>query len=204
MLTNITLFWFLANVLFPTSSYNNSNITRKYKVEISGIDVGHIIATKKTLPNGQKSYAVLSDVKVNFVVYKLHLNYDVKSTFDQNGLVSSKVLVKSNTNNYYTHTNKIPNGYSIDSFRDDTKEKKQLDQTIQHSSSSLYFEEPTQKTAKVYAEYLADFISLSKLKEGEYKGILDKNEEKYYYKEGILVKMTKKSNMKSYTVTLIQ
>ncbi len=193
---------FLIGLLSPNAPLAEES--RRYNVEVSGFNVGEIVAKKIHLPNGQINYKLITNVKVNLLLYKLDLNYDVHTVFDQKGMVSSYVKIKSNDDNYFTTTQKkTGNLYWIDSKQEKITFTKNLDQLISCTSSSMYFEEPKNQS-HIYAEYFGDFISLSKNPDGSYKGIYDNKEEKYIYKNNILMKMVKKNNLKTMIITLIE
>jgi hypothetical protein len=78
--------------------------TKRYAIEVAGIKVGEMHATKRTLGKGLVKYHVKSDVKVNLLVYTLKIKYEVISQFDKNGLVYSEAKVNSNKGDFFTTT----------------------------------------------------------------------------------------------------
>ncbi|MFC3809729.1 DUF6134 family protein [Lacihabitans lacunae] len=172
-----------------------------YNIEIAGIKVGTAKAKSSLGANGEHIYHLVSNVDIDFIIFKLRLNYDVKSVFDKKYMQSSNVLAKSNKGTFYTKTHQSGQGYKIDSEQKDGKVNKYLDGLAESSSSSLYFHEPI-GIHQVYAEYYGDFIKIKRIREGVYEGELGKNKDVYYYQNHKLVKVVKKNPIKDFVFIL--
>ncbi len=183
-------------IFLPFSSLlvfsQGSSILRNYRVEVAGIKVGEIIASKTINLVGETQYTVKSNIKVNLLLYHAKLNYDVKSNFTNKGMISSNADVFSKKGHFYTRTTKTDQGFSINSKQEKQHFKKNLNGQILYSFSSLFFNEPIQSNL-AYAEYYGDFIQIKKIRNGEYSGILDKNKDRYFYQNGDLIKVIKKN-----------
>ncbi len=164
---------------------------REYAVKVLGIRVGTIMATK-TAEGKNFTYGLSSEVNVNFLVYRLTVDYKVRSSLDSNGLHSSKVSVISNRGNYITETLKTEEGFLATCQRPENEIKKEIKEEVLATFASTFFNEPVALN-QIYAEFYADFILIEKLGNGKYRGVLDKNEDEYYYENGLLVKIIKKN-----------
>ena len=158
-----------------------------------GIRVGTIYATK-SISDGKTSYELSSNVDVNFLIYKLKVDYHVLSELSKGELLSSVVKVESNRGNYLTDTQKAKNGYGVESIQHEKSVNKKIHEVISSTFASLYFNEP-KSGDKVYAEYYADFIHITKPSKEYYKGVLQDNIDEYYYEGGELVKLVKKNKI---------
>lgn len=177
-------------VFFSLSAFSQ---TREYAVKVVGLRVGTIYATKTKLGDST-SYELKSKVDVNFLVYKLKVDYHVRSVLSENQLVSSLVKVESNKGNFLTDTQKAKEGYQVRSVQHEDKVNKKINQEINSTFASIYFNEPKAKD-KVYAEYYADFIKITKPSPEYYKGVLNDNVDEYYYENGELMKIVKKNKI---------
>jgi hypothetical protein len=166
--------------------------TRTYAVKVIGLKVGEIHVTKSQKLDST-IYNLTSKVDVNFLVYRLKVDYRVKSVYLNDRFERSEVKVVSNRGNYFTKTERVGNGYRVFSHQ---LEKKKINKTIELPIEStfahLFFNEPG-KLNNIYAEFYADFIELKDLKPNAYLGELDKNFDEYHFENGLLVKMVKKN-----------
>ncbi|AWV99269.1 hypothetical protein DJ013_14285 [Arcticibacterium luteifluviistationis] len=174
-------------------SINSFAQTREYAVKVVGLRVGTIYATKTNLGDSV-SYELKSKVDVNFLVYKLKVDYHVHSILSGGKLKRSLVSVESNRGNFLTDTKKSKEGYDVKSVQHEDKVNKKIKGEINSTFASIYFNEPKAKD-KVYAEYYADFINITKPSPEYYKGVLNDNVDEYYYKNGELIKLVKKNKI---------
>lgn len=178
---------------FVFCSINSFAQTREYAVKVVGLRVGTIYATK-SVSGDSTSYELKSKVDVNFLVYKLKVDYHVRSILSMGKLVNSLVKVESNKGNFLTDTKKAKSGYQVHSVQHEEKVNKKIDQEIRRTFASIYFNEPKEND-KVYAEYYADFINITKPSPEYYKGVLNDNVDEYYYENGELIKIVKKNKI---------
>ncbi len=175
---------------------------KKYAIEVAGIKVGEMHATKQTLSNGVVKYHVKSDVKLNLLVYTLKVKYEVTSQFDKNGLDYSEAKVNSNKGYFFTTTS-LKNGiYEVKSKQEKKEFEKTINSDITWSSSRLFFDEPA-NNQKFYAEYFALFNNVKKNKDGTFTCQIENNIDKYVYESGKLIKVIKKNPIKNIELRLI-
>ncbi|MCP9764570.1 DUF6134 family protein [Lacihabitans soyangensis] len=195
---------FLLGALIISSSVYCQNTTeiKKYAIEVAGIKVGEMHATKQSLGKGLVKYHVKSDVKVNLLVYTLKIKYEVISQFDKNGLVYSEAKVNSNKGDFFT-TTLLKNGiYEVKSKQEKKEFEKTISSDITWSSSRLFFDEPT-NNQKFYAEYYALFNNVKKNKDGTFTCQIENNIDKYVYENQKLVRVIKKNPIKNIELRFI-
>ena len=175
---------------------------KKYAIEMAGIKVGEMHATKHQVSKDVVNYKVKSDVKVNLLVFTLKIKYEVNSQFDKNGLVFSEAKVNSNKGNFYTTTTFKNGHYEVKSKQEKKEFEKMLTSYITWTSSRLFFDEPSHNQ-KFYAEYYALFNNVKKNKDGTFTCQIENNVDKYVYESGKLIKVIKKNPIKNIELRLI-
>jgi hypothetical protein len=181
---------FLIVFLFFSGFTSASAQTRSYIIKVVGIKAGEIKVTRSVKAD-TTFYTLRSQANANFLVYKLKVDYRVKSMFVNNSFVGSEVRVVSNKGNFFTKTEKQGDSFVVVSEQPDKKVNRKIERKIESSSVYMFFHEPKSEN-KVYAEFYADFIDLKPIKPGVYRGELGKNIDEYYYEKGLMVKTIKK------------
>ncbi|WP_157579260.1 DUF6134 family protein [Spirosoma montaniterrae] len=177
--------------------------TRRYAIEVAGAQVGTLTATRKIQPDGQWFYTLISDVKVNFLIYKLKIYYKVDNLVRQGQLMRSTVETHTNRGDYVSRTEWKGDHYDIvaQQYKHDltTTERALIDYTI----TDLYFTEPTHHK-RAYAEYFGDFSAISRTPKGSYLAARrDGRADEYTYENGQLVKVIKKNPLKNFVIRLL-
>ncbi|WP_255049579.1 DUF6134 family protein [Lacihabitans sp. CS3-21] len=175
---------------------------KKYAIEMAGLKVGEMYATKHQVSKDVVNYKVKSDVKVNLLVFTLKIKYEVNSQFDKNGLVFSEAKVNSNKGYFYTTTTFKNGHYEVKSKQEKKEFEKMLTSYITWTSSRLFFDEPSHNQ-KFYAEYYALFNNVKKNKDGTFTCQIENNIDKYVYESGKLIKVIKKNPIKNIELRLI-
>ncbi|MVM35826.1 hypothetical protein GO755_37770 [Spirosoma sp. HMF4905] len=176
--------------------------THHYAIEIAGIRVGTMTAVRQPQADNQTVYTLISDVKVNLLVYTVKIYYKVINRFEGKKLMFSTVEVHTNRGDYMSKTEWKGDHYDI--LADQYKYKRQATETqnIDFSSSLLYFYEPLGRN-KVYAEYFGDYFTFSKTTAGTYQAALSDRVDDYIYQNGRLVKIVKHNSLKNFIVRLL-
>lgn len=174
---------------------------RQYAIKVVGIKVGELIATKSLSKDSVSEYTLKSLVDVNFLVYHLKVDYSVKSMLKGSSMMYSEVNVESNRGNFNTKTERTIEGYTLKSKQPKKEIEKILKASINHTFSSIHFHEPV-GVSEVYAEFYGDFIQIKPSGSHKYSGVLDDNEDEFYYKNGLLVKAVKKNRITDMVIVL--
>jgi hypothetical protein len=174
--------------------------TRRYGIEVGGIRVGTMTATRQFTGPETATYTLVSDVQVNFLVYKLRIYYKVVNLFRQGQLQLSTVDARTNRGTFSSRTEWKSDHYDIvaeqykHSYR--ATERRPITQTV----TNLYFAEPNgQPTA--FAEYFGDYFTLTpRPAMGIYRTQRDGSEDEYQYQDGQLVRIVKKNALKNFVI----
>jgi hypothetical protein len=194
---------FILYLFFNLPAFSQQTVeTKKYAIEVAGIKVGEMHATKHQMSKDVVNYRVKSDVKINLLVFTLKIKYEVNSQFDKDGLVFSEAKVNSNKGDFFTST-VLKNGhYEIKSKQEKKEFEKVLNSDISWTSSRLFFDEPTHNQ-KFYAEYYALFNNVKKNKDGTFTCQIENNIDKYVYENQKLVRVIKKNPIKNIELRFI-
>lgn len=173
--------------------------TRRYAVEVAGIRVGTITATRQPQAGSDVVYTLVSDVKVNFLVYHLKIYYRVTNQMRNGQLMLSTVEAHTNQGDFSSRTEWQGNHYDI--VAEQYKHHYLATETrpITYAVTNLFFGEPTGQT-KAFAEYFGDYFALSRAAAGMYRAQRDGREDEYQYANGQLVSITKKNPLKNFII----
>jgi hypothetical protein len=188
----------------PANSPQNPVDTRRYAIEVAGVRVGTMTATRQQPVGETVTYTLVSDVKVNFLVYKLRIYYKVTNLFRRGQLQVSTVETRTNRGDFLSHTEWKADHYQIVAEQYKYSYRATETRPITEAVTNLYFAEPTgQPTA--FAEYFGDYVVLSPGKTpGSYRARRDGREDEYQYEQGRLVKIIKKNPLKNFVITLLR
>ncbi|MVM38808.1 hypothetical protein GO730_16770 [Spirosoma sp. HMF3257] len=197
------MFWaYCACSVAQTPTEVGSAETHHYAIEIAGIRVGTMTAVRQPQADNQTIYTLISDVKVNLLVYTVKIYYKVINRFEGKKLMLSTVDVHTNRGDFTSRTEWKGDHYDINA--DQYKYKRQTIETqnIDFSSSLLYFYEPLGRN-KVYAEYFGDYFTFSKTAAGTYHAVISDRADDYIYQNGRLVKIVKHNSLKNFILRLL-
>ncbi len=182
----------------PASAQTEKKV---YHIEVAGIRVGKMTATRTHGPDKTTQYRLISDVKVNFILFLLKIYYEVNTRQTEDHLVSARVDARTNRGNFYTLTTRSADGYHVESRQHKSEINKVITEKIEHTVINLFFQEPA-AIDKAYAEYYGDFFHLKKVSEGKYIARMGDHQDTYFYQGGQLVKIIKKNPVKDFVMIL--
>ncbi|MBD2705570.1 hypothetical protein IC229_33485 [Spirosoma sp. BT702] len=173
--------------------------TKEYAIEVAGIKVGIMTANRQQRDKQSVIYTLISDVKVNFLVYKLKIYYKVISLVEQGKLVRSTVDAHTNRGDFSSRTEWKGDHYEItaDQYKYTHKGTEAL--RIDHTVTDMFFKEPTNRS-RAYSEYFGDYFTLTSPAKGTYQAKLNDREDEYHYENGQLVKIVKKNPLKNFII----
>lgn len=202
--TFIVLILCLTNAVAGAQSAVDTNPaeTHHYAIEMAGIRIGTMTAIRQPQADNRTTYTLISDVKVNLLVYTVKIYYKAISQFEGKKLMLSTVEARTNRGNYSARTEWKGDHYDI--MADQYKYKHQATEprNIDFSVSLLYFYEPTGRN-KVFAEYFGDYFVLNRTAAGQYHATLADREDEYIYENSRLVKVIKHNSVKNFIVRLL-
>lgn len=176
--------------------------THHYAIDIAGARIGTMTATRQQLAGNEVVYTQISDVQVNFLVYKLTIYYKVISRLKNGQLMLSTVEAHTNKGTYSSRTEWTGSQYEIvaNQYKYDRKatENRKIDFTV----SMMYFSEPAGRQ-RVYTEYFGDYFAMTPTLRPSYQARLADREDEYIYEKGRLVRVIKKNTLKNFNIRLL-
>ncbi len=177
----------------------DSTQTRQFIIDIAGIKVGTMTATRQPKGNQTVLYTIITDVSVNLVVYKVKVYYKLVSLMQQGKLIRSTADAQTNRGRFTTRTEWKNDHYEI--VADQYKYTRKVTETrpITYILSNVYFGEPIGRS-RIYSEYFGDFFTFKSPAKGVYKAQLNDREDEYEYEGGQLMKIIKKNSLKNFII----
>jgi len=177
--------------------------TRKYSIEVAGIRVGTMTATRQPISGDKVRFTLTSDVSINLLVHKVIIYYHVVNQYQGGKLLSSVVNARTNRGNFASQTEWTGDQYRIKARQYKYEHEAVETAPITFSVTDLYFTEPKGQR-RVYGEYFGTFFSMSGGAGGRYQARLNGNgqEDEYRYRNGQLVEVIKKNKVKNYVIRL--
>ena len=179
----------------------SANIDRhRYAIEVAGIQVGTMTATRQSQTDEAVTYTLISDVNVSFLVYKLRIYYKVVDRFQRGQLQFSTVETHTNKGDFSSRVEWRADHYEIVSEQYKHSYRAVDRNPITSTVTTLYFAEPTNQST-VFTEYFGDYFTLSPGKtSGTYRARREGREDEYQYDRGRLVKIIKKNPLKNFII----
>jgi hypothetical protein len=166
---------------------------RHYGIEVAGIRVGTMTATRQAAVGSDVTYSLVSDVKVNFLLYHLKIYYQVTNRFHNGQLLLSTVEAHTNQGDFASRAEWKGDHYDIVADQYKHHYKATETQPIRYAVTNMFFGEPLTGQARAFAEYFGDYFALSRGKAGSWQAVRDGREDEYQYANGQLVTIIKKN-----------
>jgi hypothetical protein len=176
---------------------------RRYGIEVAGIRVGTMTATRQALVGPEVTYSLVSDVKVNFLLYHLKIYYQVTNRFRNGQLLLSTVEAHTNQGDFASRAEWKGDHYDIVADQYKHHYKATETQPIRYAVTNMFFGEPPAGQARAFAEYFGDYFALSSGKAGSWQALRDGREDEYQYANGQLVTIIKKNPLKNFIIRLL-
>jgi hypothetical protein len=175
---------------------------RRYAIEVAGLRVGTMTATRQPPAGPEEVYTLVSDVKVNFLFYHLKIYYQVMNRFRNGQLLLSTVEAHTNQGDFQSRTEWKGDHYAIlaDQYKHHYEGTEK--QPIRYVVTNLFFAEPNGQT-RAFAEYFGDYFTLSRNSNGTTRALRDGREDEYHYANGQLVTIIKKNPLKNFIIRLL-
>ncbi|WP_240635624.1 DUF6134 family protein [Hymenobacter rigui] len=176
---------------------------RRYAIEVAGLRVGTMTATRQPPVGPEVTYSLVSDVRVNFLFYHVIIYYHVVNRFRNGQLVLSTVEARTNQGNFSTRTEWKGDHYDIVAHQYKHDYQATETQTIRYAVTNLFFAEPPAGQARAFAEYFGDYFTLRPGRPGRWLATRDGREDEYQYTNGQLVTLIKKNPLKNFIIRLL-
>jgi hypothetical protein len=176
---------------------------RRYGIEVAGIRVGTMTATRQAPVGADVTYSLVSDVQVNFLLYHLKIYYQVTNRFHNGQLLLSTVEAHTNQGDFASKAEWKGDHYDIvaDQYKHHYKATER--QPIRYAVTNMFFGEPPAGQTRAFAEYFGDYFALAPGKPGTYQAARDGREDEYQYANGQLVTIIKKNPLKNFVIRLL-
>ena len=179
------------------------NETRRYAIEVAGLRVGTMTATRQPQPGTDEVvYTCTSDVKVTILFYHLKVYYQVVNRVKAGQLLLSTVEAHTNQGNFSSRTEWKGDHYDIRADQYKYHHQATEKQPITYTVTDMFFGEP-QTRPRAYAEYFGDFFSVTKKAVGTYRATHEGREDEYQYANGQLVTLIKKNPIKNFIIRYV-
>ncbi|GAB4000811.1 hypothetical protein GCM10028807_54910 [Spirosoma daeguense] len=193
----------LTLVSYGQNTPHDTTYTKEYAIEMAGIKVGTMTANRQQRDKQTVVFTLVSDVKVNFLVYKIKIYYKVISLVQQGKLIRSTVDAHTNQGNFSSRTEWKGDHYEITAdqykYTRTASETRRIDYTV----TDMFYTEPTGRN-RAYSEYFGDYFTLTSPAKGTYQAKLNDREDEYLYENGQLVKIIKKNPLKNFIIRPIR
>jgi hypothetical protein len=173
--------------------------TRLYSIEVAGVRVGTMTATRQPQTDADQTYTLTSDVKVNFLFYHLKIYYQVINKFHNGQLLLSTVAAHTNQGDFASKAEWKGDHYDIVADQYKHHYRATEPRPITYTVTNLFFGEPGSHT-QAYAEYFGDYFSLSRAAGSAYRAQRDGREDEYQYANGQLETIIKKNPLKNFII----
>ncbi|AHJ97493.1 hypothetical protein Hsw_1898 [Hymenobacter swuensis DY53] len=176
---------------------------RRYAIEVAGVRVGTMTATRQPPVGPEVTYSLVSDVQVNFLFYHVVIYYHVVNRFRNGQLVLSTVDARTNQGNFSTRTEWKGDHYDIVAHQYKHDYQATETQPIRYAVTNLFFAEPPAGQARAFAEYFGDYFTLRPGRPGRWLATRAGREDEYQYANGQLVTLIKKNPLKNFIIRLL-
>ncbi|MDF7815842.1 hypothetical protein P1X16_30960 [Hymenobacter sp. YC55] len=176
--------------------------TRRYAIEVAGLRVGTMTATRQLGASSEVVTTLTSDVQVNFLLYHLKIYYQVINRFRGGQLLLSTVEAHTNQGNFASRTEWKADHYDIvaDQYKHHYRAIEL--QPITYTVTDQFFNEPG-RHSRAFAEYFGDYFTLTPTAPSTYRALRDGREDEYRYANGQLVTIIKKNPLKNFVIRLL-
>ena len=152
--------------------------TRRYAIEVAGVRVGTMTATRQAPVGPDVVSTLVSDVKVNILFYHLKIYYQVTNRFRNGQLLLSTVEAHTNQGDFSSRAEWKGDHYDIvaDQYKHHYRATEK--QPITYAVTDLFFSEPGTHP-KAFAEYFGDYFTLSRASATSVRALRDGREDEY-------------------------
>ena len=177
--------------------------TRRYAIEVAGLRVGTMTATRQAQPSTAEVVSTLtSDVKVSFLFYHLKIYYQVTNRFRNGQLWLSTVDAHTNQGDFTSRAEWKGDHYDIRADQYKHHYRATEKQPITYTVTDMFFGPPGGHS-KAYAEYFGDYFGLRPASGAVVQASRDGREDEYHYSHGQLVTIVKKNPLKNFIIRLL-
>lgn len=171
----------------------------RYAIEVAGLQVGTMTATRQPQAGTDVLYTLVSDVQVNLLVYHLKVYYKVVNHVRNGQLLLSTVEAHTNQGDFASRTEWKGEHYDIIAQQYKHQYHGTETKPITWTMTDLFFAEPVGRTA-AYSEYFGDYFGLVPGGRNGFYAHRDGREDEYRYVAGQLTTIIKKNPLKNFII----
>jgi hypothetical protein len=175
---------------------------RRYGIEVAGLRVGTMTATRQPLAGADVVYSLVSEVKVTILFYHLKVYYQVANRFRNGQLLLSTVEAHTNQGDFSSRAEWKGDHYDIVADQYKHHYRTTETQPIRYAVTNMFFAPPSNQ-ARAYAEYFGDYFTLRAGSSGTCHATRAGREDEYQYANGELIKIIKKNPVKNFIIRLL-
>jgi hypothetical protein len=183
----------------PNGFAQSQQEVSNYEIVVLGLKIGKLKASK-TAGLDTIQYSVESEVKFWFFG-DVELQFLTRSSFKQGMVSRTYSHSKTNRGNFVSKVNWKDNAYQVNANSYKYTDKKAVSGPLSWCSSKLFFQEPTGQEIFI-SEVYGVTAPIRKTGPGEYTVSVEGNTNRYYYRQGKLVKIVVDNPIKNYQVRL--
>ena len=176
---------------------------RRYGIEVAGVRVGTMTATRQAPAGPDVTYSLISDVNVNFLFYRLKIYYRVTNRFHNGQLLLSTVETHTNQGDFSSRAEWKGDHYDIVANQYKHHYQAVETQPIRYAVTNMFFGEPPAGQVRAFTEYFGDYFALRRAKPGSWQAVRDGREDEYQYTNDQLVTIIKKNPLKNFIIRLL-
>ncbi|AKP51476.1 DUF6134 family protein [Cyclobacterium amurskyense] len=184
-------------LLFLSTSALNAQDQIDFDITLAGFKIGDMEANK--VLNGDTTLYLLES-KVSFWLFgTINVDYNMKVKYLDGIFINSIVSSKTNRGDFVSKIWLEGDQYIIDAKGYKYENSDTINEPIHHSAVRLFFEEP--KGVKLMmAENLGKYSEIRAHGEGIYTTHIEGDQNKYYYQNGQMLKVSMHNPIKNYEV----
>jgi hypothetical protein len=191
------LSWWIGLMMFFYSSSLKAQEKLDFDITLAGFTIGEMKASKT---QNSDTTIYLLESKVSFWLFgTINVDYLTRVKYVDGIFINSVVSSKTNRGDFISKIWQEDDHYKIDAQAYKYEHKGSINEPIYHSAVRLFFEEPNGVNLMM-AETLGKYASVKSLGKGIYTTHVEGNDNKYFYEDGRLLKVSMDSPIKNYEI----
>lgn len=174
---------------------------RNYDITVLGFKIGGMTANRST-KNDTTIYKVKSEVSFWFFG-KVNVDFSVDTRVKNKQVVWSRSNSSSNKGDFHSKVKWNGKFYDVDASTYKFENKKPIEDPLFLSGVMLFFHEPV-GGEDFLGEVFGLVSKVKKIENNGYEVTVNGNTNRYYYKNGVMVKAEMESPIKNYLIKLVE
>jgi hypothetical protein len=174
---------------------------RKYDITVLGIKIGEMVAGQFTY---QDSMIYKVNSKVAFWMFgNVNVDFEANSWISDGMVVKTNSTSSSNRGNFSSNIQWNGKFYEVDASNYKFENKKPISDPIDFGSVMMFFHEP--KAGNLFLGEVFGLVDkVRRIENNGYEVTINGNTNRYYFKEGVLVRAVMENSIKNYVIKLVE